>query len=447
MQDNIIAPITAPGKGAVSVLRLSGPNVIEICNQFWAGKNLTKIPSHTAHLGKIYDGDRLLDEVLALVFRAPRSYTGENVVELSCHGSPFIVREILTLFLRAGMRMAQAGEFTQRAFLNGKMDLVQAEAVADIIASESAAAHQAAISQMKGALSQKIKTLREELINFASLVELELDFAEEDVEFANREKLIQFLLDLKNHIKELTNSFATGKAIKNGIPTVIIGKPNAGKSTLLNALLGEEKAIVSEIAGTTRDFIEDQIEIGGLIFRIIDTAGLRETSDKIEAIGVERTKSKIQSASLIIYLFEAQQYDQNEIQSQTQEFKDKNYILVGNKVDLLDSNRQEALRKEGILLISAEKHLGVEELKNAILAKTNLNTGETTISNSRHYDALVQTEHALSDSLEALLNKLSGELLAFHLKEALRALGQITGEIDVDKDILGAIFSKFCIGK
>jgi tRNA modification GTPase len=447
MSDTIVAPITAQGSGAVAVIRLSGPKAIEFCALFWKGKKLSQVPSHTAHLGKIYDHHRLIDEVLLTVFRSPHSYTGEDVVEISCHGSAFIVKEILGLFYKAGARQAQPGEFTQRAFLNGKMDLVQAEAVADIIASESAASHQAALMQMKGTLSQQLKTLREELINFASLVELELDFAEEDVEFANRDRLLQFLLNLKAQISELTDSFSMGTAIKNGIPTVIVGKPNAGKSTLLNALLGEEKAIVSEVEGTTRDFIEDQIDINGVKFRIVDTAGLRETDDLVESIGVERTKSKIKTASLVILLFDARHYDKALILSQTSDFQDIAMLLVANKSDLLDEVQLKSLEQEDIILISAAQKTGLEKLKAAIFSKMKLDTGQTLLSNARHYDALLKTQNAIQATLLALEQRQSGELLAFHLREALRYLGEITGEIEVDKDILGAIFSKFCIGK
>ncbi len=446
MEDTIVALASAPGKSALAVIRLSGPQAISIVDSVWKGKKLVHVPSHTVHLGKIKDGGQVVDEVLATVMRAPRSYTGEDTVEISCHGSPYIVRHLLGLFHRMGARQAQPGEFTRRAFLNQKMDLVQAEAVADIIASESQAAHRAAMYQMRGGLSARLNALREQLIEFASLVELELDFAEEDVEFAERDRLKEFIINLRGSIAELIHSFSTGQAIKNGIPTVIVGKPNAGKSTLLNALAGEEKAIVSEIPGTTRDLIEDQIIVGGVQFRIIDTAGLRQTTDPIEAIGVERTKAKIQQAALALYLFDASDPESDQQGAVLGAF-DRPIIRVANKADLITATQAERLRQQGAVVISAEKKQGLDELREAMLRVLRLDTSETALANARHYDGLLKTDHALMAALEAIHSGLSGELLAFHLRDALRHLGEITGTIEIDRDILGAIFSRFCIGK
>ncbi|SFF12021.1 tRNA uridine-5-carboxymethylaminomethyl(34) synthesis GTPase MnmE [Thermoflexibacter ruber] len=452
-QDTIIALATAQGIGAISVIRLSGKQAIKAVNQVFHGKDLEKQPTHTLHFGTIRDGNEIIDEVVVSLFVEPKSFTGENVVEISCHGSPYIVKRVLQLFINQGVRLAKAGEFTQRAFLNGKFDLAQAEAVADLIAADSEAAHRAAMYQMRGGFSQKIKELREKLIHFASLIELELDFGEEDVEFADREDLRVLVKEILAVIQALIQSFSLGNVIKNGVPTVIAGKPNAGKSTLLNALLNEERAIVSEIAGTTRDVIEDEIVIEGMVFRFIDTAGLRETEDKIEKIGVQRSYEKIKSASLLLYVF-----DLTEIktpQDYEQELADAQYfgipyIMVGNKVEYASDMVWSTLSSyPEVELISAKNKEGLENLKQHILKIVqgeNFSTGDTFITNARHYESLLQTKNALDNVLAGLNRGVTGDFLAMDIRQALYHLGEITGQITTD-DLLANIFSKFCIGK
>ncbi|RAU81980.1 tRNA uridine-5-carboxymethylaminomethyl(34) synthesis GTPase MnmE [Pontibacter arcticus] len=451
--DTIAAVATAPGTGAIAVIRLSGPEAISITNAVFAGKNLLNQASHTIHFGTIRDGEKVLDEVLVSLFVAPHSYTRENVVEVSCHGSDFIVQQLMQLFLKKGARLANAGEFTKRAFLNGQFDLAQAEAVADLIASDSALSHEVAIKQMRGGFSQEIKRLRAELVHFASMIELELDFGEEDVEFADRDQLRTLILNIQSIIRELLKSFELGNVIKNGVPTVIVGKPNAGKSTLLNKLLNEEKAIVSDVPGTTRDFIEDEINIGGITFRFIDTAGLRETTDKVEKIGVERTHQKLSQSSLIIYLFDITTSSPEEVQTEIEELNPKKLPLlaVANKIDEASAALLSAFgNMENLVQISAAEGANMEALKQALMDKVNLgklNTQQQTIvTNLRHVDSLNKTYSALDDVLNGLALGMSGDLVAADIRRALYSLGEITGEITTD-DLLDNIFTKFCIGK
>lgn len=465
--DTIVAMATPAGAGAIAVLRLSGPDAISIASSLFSsvsGKELGKQKSHTVHLGNIKDGDKVIDEVLATIFKNPHSYTGEDVVEISCHGSSYIQQEIIQLCLRKGCRMAQAGEFTLRAFLHGKMDLSQAEAVADLIASDSAASHQLAIQQMRGGFSSEIKKLREELLNFASLIELELDFAEEDVEFANREEFQKLISRITQVLKRLIDSFATGNVLKNGIPVAIVGEPNVGKSTLLNVLLNEERAIVSDIAGTTRDTIEDEIIIGGIGFRFIDTAGIRETTDTIEGLGIRKTFEKIEAAQVVIYLFDAspsafgtspQGGGYSSVQSEIEKIRNryplKNIVIVANKVDKLSieeiNNLQSAISH--LHLLSAKTGQGVEELQNKLLDFVNtgaLRNNETIVTNSRHYDAMLKALEEIIKVQEGIDSNLSGDLMAIDIRQALYYFGEITGEISND-ELLGNIFANFCIGK
>lgn len=395
----------------------------------------------------------MIDEALISIFIAPRSFTKENVIEISTHGSPYILQKVIKLLLKKGARLAKAGEFTQRAFLNGQFDLAQAEAVADLISSDSEATHMAAMNQMRGGFSKKIKALREELIHFASMIELELDFAEEDVEFASRKDLVTLILNLQKEITKLIDSFNVGNVIKNGVPTVIAGKPNAGKSTLLNTLLEEEKAIVSDIPGTTRDFIEDEIHIEGISFRFIDTAGIREARDKIEAIGVERTKAKMKAASVIIYLVDLGEESAKEIEQEKLKLDQLGipYLLVGNKSDKLENTRLKQFSENfpEIICISASNELHIDQLKKQLIHLVHLDnfkTGDTIVTNIRHIDSLTNTQSALDDVLKGVDNKVTGDFLAMDIRQALHDLGEITGEITTE-DLLENIFSKFCIGK
>jgi tRNA modification GTPase len=453
LKETIIALSTAPGVGAIAVIRLSGEDAISITNSVFRGKNLLQQKSHTAHFGTIRnDEGEIIDEVLATLFIAPHSFTKENVVEISCHGSPYIVQRLIKLFLTKGVRLAKAGEFTQRAFLNGQFDLAQAEAVADLINADTEASHKAALNQMRGGFSEQIKQLRAELIHFASMIELELDFGEEDVEFADREDLKKLVNQLLSVITALVSSFDLGNVIKNGVPTVIAGKPNTGKSTLLNALLNEEKAIVSDIAGTTRDFIEDEINLEGVVFRFIDTAGLRETEDKVEAIGVSRTKEKMKQASLIIYMFDLKNDTLTEVNRDINMLENLGipFIKVGNKLDEAQQDLYDEMKKDkNTLFISAINKEGLEALKTKLVETVNLDnfkTGDTVVTNIRHYDNLVQTQNSLNAVLRGLGDNITGDFLALDIRHALRFLGEITGEITTD-DLLANIFSKFCIGK
>ncbi len=452
-EDTIVALATPPGVGAIGVIRISGKSAIEIANRIFKGKDLLSQKSHTIHFGKIVDQDTVIDEVLISIFIAPKSFTKENVIEISTHGSPYILQKIIKLILSQGARLAKAGEFTKRGFLNGQFDLAQAEAVADLINSDSKATHMAAMNQMRGGFSKKIKTLRDELIHFASMIELELDFAEEDVEFADRSQLVSLITNLQKEIGKLIESFSIGNVIKNGVPTVIAGKPNAGKSTLLNTLLEEEKAIVSEIAGTTRDIIEDEIHIEGISFRFIDTAGIREAKDKIEAIGIERTMAKMKAASIIIYLVDLLKEGENEIISEKQKLDAMGipYLLIGNKTDKLNGSKLRLLETAfpEMIFISASGEVNIEKLKKALIHQVHLddfNTGDTIVTNIRHIESLTNTQTALGDVLKGIDNNVTGDFLAMDIRQALHHLGEITGEITTD-DLLGAIFSKFCIGK
>jgi tRNA modification GTPase len=450
--DTIVALATPQGIGAIAVVRLSGLQAISIANAVFHGKNLDAVDSHTIHFGTIREGKEIIDEVLMSVFIAPRSFTKENVVEISCHGSSYIIKRIINLLVSKGARLAKPGEFTKRAFLNGQFDLAQAEAVADVISSDSEAAHQAAMSQMRGGFSKDIKQLREQLIHFASMIELELDFGEEDVEFADRHDLAKLVTDLKTIINQLIKSFDLGNVIKNGVPTVIAGKPNAGKSTLLNALLKEEKAIVSDIAGTTRDSIEDEINIEGVAFRFIDTAGIRETTDVIEALGVERTHSKMKEASLILYLFDLVNDNITDINKEINKLENlgKPFIPIGNKIDKAPAGLVAQLKEDDrFIFISASQQQYLEELKDKILDQVNLKnirSSDTIVTNARHFESLLKTSQALDDVLTGIGSNVTGDFLALDIRQALHHLGEITGEVTND-DLLANIFSKFCIGK
>ena len=452
--DTIIALATPQGVGAIGVIRLSGKEAISLTNKVFKGKDLSKEESHTIHFGTIRDEEnKILDEVLIFLFIAPKSFTKENVVEISCHGSNFIIKQIIQLLIRKGARPAKPGEFTKRAFMNGQFDLAQAEAVADLINADTEASHNAALNQMRGGFSGEIKRLREELIHFASMIELELDFGEEDVEFASREELKDLVNRLLKVINALIHSFDLGNVIKNGVPTVIAGKPNAGKSTLLNALLNEDKAIVSDIAGTTRDFIEDEIIIGGVAFRFIDTAGLRETTDAIEKIGVERTQAKMKTASMIIYLFDLSQVDIVEMNKEINVLENTGvpFLKVGNKLDKSDDSIVEKLQHQhpDMLFLSANELEHVEKLKDKILELVNLDKfkrGDTVVTNIRHYDSLLQTKNALMNVIEGIDGQVTNDFVAMDIRQSLHYLGEITGEITTD-DLLANIFSKFCIGK
>lgn len=449
--DTIVALATAQGVSAIAVIRLSGNDAIAIADKVFKGKKLADQPSHTIHFGTLHDGDKMIDEVLVSIFRAPHSFTKENSVEISCHGSPVIVKEIIKALLKHGATLAAPGEFTKRAFVNGRFDLAQAEAVADLINAETDNARQAALNQMRGGFSKQINNLREELIHFASLIELELDFGEEDVEFAKRDDLRDLILKIQGYLKLLMDSFDQGNVIKNGIPTVIAGKPNAGKSTLLNTLLNEDRAIVSEIAGTTRDVIEDEIVLGGINFRFIDTAGLRETEDIIEAMGVERTRERMKKASLIIYLFDLMHTSPEEIEKEDAHLQVLGvpYIKVGNKVDKADKELLNALSKQDFVLISAANKTNIQDLKDRILSQfqvKTVKTGDVLVTNLRHYHNLLQTYDALQRVLEGMSQGITGDFLAMDIRQALHYLGEITGTITTD-DLLDNIFSKFCIGK
>jgi tRNA modification GTPase len=458
--DTIIALATPSGSGAIAVIRLSGKEAISIASSKFksiSGKSLAKQKTHTVHLGHIIDDPRVIDEVLVTVFKNPNSYTGEDVIEISCHGSLYIQQEIIQLFLRNGCRMANAGEFTLRAFLNGKLDLSQAEAVADLIASDSEASHQIAIQQMRGGFSNEIKHLRDELLNFASLIELELDFAEEDVEFANRDEFYKLITRIINVLRRLIDSFAVGNVIKNGIPVAIVGEPNVGKSTLLNALLNEERAIVSEIAGTTRDTIEDEISIGGIGFRFIDTAGIRETEDIVENIGIKKTFEKIEQAQVVIYLFDSTKFKslskkfKVELEKIKNKYPQKPLIVLANKIDKIDDSQLAKMQEEipEIKLLSAKSGFGVEQLTSTLLNLINtgaLRNNETIVTNTRHYDALLKAFEEVQKVKYGLDSGLSGDLLAIDIRQALYHFGEITGEITND-DLLGNIFANFCIGK
>ena len=456
----IIAPATASGVGAIAVIRISGQGCFEIANNFFEGKNgkknLLNKKTHTISFGTLKHENKIIDEVLISKFISPNSYTGEDTLEISCHGSLYIQSKIVQLFCANGCRLANPGEFTFRAFLNGKLDLSQAEAVADVIAAESESAHNLAFSQLRGGFATELKNLRNELINFASLIELELDFAEEDVSFAKREDLTDLVNKLLKLVIALKNSFSLGNTIKNGIAVAIAGRPNVGKSTLLNALLKEERAIVSEIAGTTRDSIEDVLNIKGYIFRFIDTAGIRETNDAIEKIGISKTFEKIKEAKVVLYICSAAEIEDlnfNEIFSGT-EFIGKKTIVIVNKIDLVSELKplEHRFKEMDIesLFISAKSgenlHL-IEEKLLSLTVNRSIENNDLIVSNSRHYEALIHAEIALEKTLEGIESNITGDFLAQDIRTALYHIGQITGQIEIDRDILGTIFSKFCIGK
>jgi tRNA modification GTPase len=458
LTDTIVALATPSGIGAIGVIRLSGPDAIRIANSVFHGKDLEQQASHTVHFGTIHnDEGRILDEVLATVFVAPRSYTGENVVEVSCHGSDYIIQELMQLFIQKGARTANPGEYTLRAFLNGQMDLSQAEAVADLIASSSKSSHAIAMQQMRGGFSDEIKKLRQELIDFASLIELELDFSEEDVEFADRSKLEALVQQIQRIIKALLDSFQLGNVLKNGVSTVIAGRPNAGKSTLLNALLNEERAIVSEIAGTTRDTIEEVLNIKGVQFRIIDTAGIRDATDTIEAIGVEKTMQKVQSSALLVYVFDVVETQPEEVRTDLEKLVHENIhvLVVANKMDLNPYTKKEHYFPENSTAdyhwvpVSALNKMNIDYLKeslhDAVLSKK-INLESTIVANARHYEALQKAYEDLDRVLQGLSSGITADFVAMDIRAALHHLGEITGEISTD-DLLGNIFGRFCIGK
>lgn len=459
ISDTIIALSTPPGIGAIGVIRLSGAQAIELVDQSFS-KALANVEGHTAHFGKIIDKHgRVIDEVVATIFRAPKSYTKENVVEISCHGSPYILNEVIQLLIRNGARQAKGGEFTLRAFLNGQMDLSQAEAVADLIASDSASSHDLAMRQMRGGFRDKISELRQELMDFASLIELELDFSEEDVEFADRSKLKSLVVQIKSNINMLVDSFNLGNVIKSGISTVIAGKPNAGKSTLLNALLSEDRAIVSDIAGTTRDTIEASMNISGLQFRFVDTAGIRSTTDTIESIGVEKTMEAIQSSTLVIYVVDVITMNPEELKKALQESKSSlsasKLLVVLNKMDLNPYTEPESyyvdglLSKDNVVSTSAINGMNIEYLKERlyqIVLEDQSLLDDTIVTNVRHYEALTKALDHLVKVEVGLETSIPSDLIAMDIRQGLHYLGEITGEISTD-DLLGNIFGKFCIGK
>lgn len=472
LQDTIVALATPAGAGAIGIIRLSGQEAISIVNTFFAAKDLQKVPSHSIHLGYIRnESHQIIDQALVSVFKTPHSYTKENIIEISCHGSQYILQQLLELCCRRGARMAREGEFTMRAFLNGQMDLSQAEAVADLIAAESASAHQMALKQMRGGFSEEIKKLREELVHFASMIELELDFGEEDVEFADRQDLQELVSKILQLLRHLSDSFQLGNAIKNGVNTVLAGRPNAGKSTLLNALLNEERAIVSDIAGTTRDTIEEILNIQGLQFRLIDTAGIRQAGDQIEAIGVQKTLEEVKKSAILLYVYDylqtnpamvqkdiealltdsmqlilvANKYDQYEQLDETQKYDhDRRYDTEGwRAIEAAWQNRYQLLH------ISAKSKEGIEQIKTQLydlIASGKTNNQSTIVSNTRHYTALQSAIESLDSVLNGLEIGITGDFLAMDIRHALNALGEITGEISTD-DLLGNIFSRFCIGK
>lgn len=464
--DTIIALATSSGVGAIAVIRLSGENAIKIATQFfqskYGDKDLTKVKSHTIHLGNIIDDNHIIDEVLVSVFKNPKSYTGENVVEINCHGSVYIQQEIIQLFLKNGVRNANPGEFTLRAFLNGKMDLSQAEAVADLIASNSAASHQVALQQMRGGFSSEIQNLRQQLLNFASLIELELDFSEEDVEFADRTEFKNLIAKINTVLKRLIDSFALGNVLKNGIPVAIVGEPNVGKSTLLNALLNEEKAIVSHIEGTTRDAIEDEIIIEGVAYRFIDTAGIRATKDFIESIGIKKTFEKIEQAQLVVYLFDLEKIKNNkltlekcilEIKKIKNQFPSKQLLIIANKVDLVNdkiiTKTKNAFKNTPLIYLSAKEKKGISKLTSTLTQLANkgaLSNNETIVSNSRHFEALNNAFNSIKEVQKGIDNDISTDLFSIDVRQALFHLGEITGEVTTE-DLLGNIFANFCIGK
>ena len=462
-EGTIIALSSPPGSGAISIIRLSGNDAIDITDKVFksnSNKPLSKLEGQSLTYGVISDGKEVIDEVVVSIYRAPHSYTGENIVEISCHGSPYIQQKIISTFLDKKVRLASPGEFTLRAYLNNKKDLSQAEAVSDLIASESKEAHRVAMDQMRGGYSSEIELLREKLIDFKALIELELDFSEEDVEFANRGDLNKLLDELDTKLSKLIDSFSYGNVIKEGVTVTIAGKPNSGKSSLLNAILYDDKAIVSEIPGTTRDAIEDICVINGIKFRFIDTAGIRETKDKIESMGVEKAKSKVSKSRILIYLYDRADITFEELKSEIKTFKrdDLQIYLVENKIDLLTNSKTDDLeaklnnhfnKKEvNLMRISTLESKYIDKLKLELSKNINLSTeSNVVVSNSRHLGALKKSISAIESVKKGLKDGLSGDLLSVDLNEAILNISIITGKIDIDQDILGSIFSKFCIGK
>lgn len=458
--DTICALATANGIGAIGIIRISGDDAISVSAKIFDGKNLEKVPSHTVHYGFIKDGDEVIDEVMISVFKAPKTFTAEDSVEISFHGSPHIAKKILEVLIKNGARMAKAGEFTMRAFMNGRIDLSQAESIADLIASENEASRKVALNQLKGGITNEISFLRTDLLNFVSLIELELDFAEEDVEFADRSALNQLLDKIEAKLSSLIESFQYGNAIKNGTAVAIIGKPNAGKSTLLNALLKEERAIVSNIAGTTRDTIEEILHIKGHAFRLIDTAGLRETVDEIEAIGVKKAKEKVENANILVYLADAatENFSEDIEMIKSLQRDDLKLIICATKIDEvlphqyeLAENifRTEIAQDFDFITISAVENQNIQDLKDELssyVEQLQSQEGNVVITNQRHYEALGKSLEAVDKVKEAISTRISTELLAYELRNALEHLGEISGEVTND-EVLGNIFSKFCIGK
>ena len=462
-EGTIIALSSPPGSGAISIIRLSGKDAIDVADKVFksnSNKPLSKLKGQSLTYGVISDGKEVIDEVVVSIYRAPHSYTGENIIEISCHGSPYIQQNIISIFLDKKVRLASPGEFTLRAYLNNKKDLSQAEAVSDLIASESKEAHRVAMDQMRGGYSSEIELLREKLIDFKALIELELDFSEEDVEFANRGDLNKLLDELDTKLSKLIDSFSYGNVIKEGVTVTIAGKPNSGKSSLLNAILNDDKAIVSEIPGTTRDAIEDICVINGIKFRFIDTAGIRETKDKVELMGVEKAKSKVSKSRILIYLYDRADITFEELKSEIKTFKrdDLQIYLVENKIDLLTNSKTDVLQGKlnnhfnknevNLMRISTLESKYIDKLKLELSKNINLSTeSNVVVSNVRHLDALKKSVSAIESVKKGLKDGLSGDLLSVDLNEAILNISIITGKIDIDQDILGAIFSKFCIGK
>jgi tRNA modification GTPase len=452
--DTIVAMATPPGVGAIGIIRLSGENAFSIINKLFPSKNLSLQYANTLHVGLLKDDAAILDEVVISIFKGPASYTGEDVIEISCHGSPYIQQQIIDVVIRNGARLARPGEFTQRAYLNGKLDLIQAEAVADLISSNTSASQNAALKNMRGGFSQILKEMREKLVQFSALIELELDFSEEDVEFADRTKFLNLLDEMQGSAKRLLESFKLGNVIKNGVSVAIVGKPNAGKSTLLNTLLSEYRAIVSEIAGTTRDTIEEILNIKGILFRLIDTAGIREDSgDVIENMGVLKSKEKIQQADVVLYLFDVNTETSKELSLSLNEIKKQNgnIVPVANKSDC--AGKELVVHFEEIfpetIFISAKMNTGIELLREKlynIVVNSNALSENIILTNARHYSALNEVQLSLYEIKKAIENKTSGDLLSLDIRRCLHYLGEITGDVS-NEDMLDYIFSKFCIGK
>jgi tRNA modification GTPase len=449
-EDTIVALATPPGVGAIGVIRLSGSKAIDIINALFSSKDLHKQSSHTIHVGFIKQGNKDIDEVVVSLFKNPKSYTGEDVIEISCHGSPYVQQQVVQACIEQGARLAKAGEFTQRAFLNGKLDLTQAEAVADLIASNTAASQKAALHNIRGGFSEVLKELRENLIQFSALIELELDFATEDVEFADRKKFHELIDTASLTTKKLLHSFQLGNVIKNGVSVAIIGRPNAGKSTLLNVLLNENRAIVSDIAGTTRDTIEEIINIDGILFRLIDTAGIREHStDSIETIGIEKSLEKMRSADVVLYIFDVNTTTADELKKTVDDLTKQGlkFLLVANKSDI--TSTQKDYGAENIIAISAKNNIGIDELKQKLFGTTVAAepvSENMIITNTRHYTALQEVQQSLDVIKNGLDNTIPGDLLALDIRHCLHYISEITGDIS-NENVLDYIFSKFCIGK